>query len=42
MSVGKLLTRIVAPDLASINERHDNNDISNSIHVTNDMKDLHE
>ncbi|CAB9526669.1 Receptor-type guanylate cyclase gcy [Seminavis robusta] len=43
MSVGKLLTRIVAPDLASINERHDNNhDISNSIHVTNDMKDLHD
>ena len=44
MSVSKLLTRIIAPDLASINDRHehDKDDINNSLHLTNDMKDLHD
>lgn len=42
MSVSKLLSRIVAPDLASINARHDSNEINTSVHLTNDMKDLHD
>ena len=42
MSVSKLLSRIVAPDLESIADRHDNNDISSSLHLTHDMRDLHD
>ena len=44
MSVSKLLTRIVAPDLASIAERHasDEDGINETLHLANDMKDLHD
>jgi len=44
MSVSKLLARIVAPDLASINDRHDErcDDNNNTAHIINDMKDLHD
>jgi 3'5'-cyclic nucleotide phosphodiesterase len=42
MSVSKLLSRIVAPDLESIADRHDNTDISSSLHLKHDMQDLHD
>lgn len=44
MSVSKLLTRIVAPDLASIADRHasDKDGINETLHLANDMKDLHD
>lgn len=44
MSVSKLLTRIIAPDLASINARHEHgrDDINSSLHLASDMKDLHD
>lgn len=39
-----MLTRIVAPDLASIADRHatDKDGINNSTHLSHDMKDLHD